>query len=163
MKKIAKLLTVVSILIMVTAGKAWSQESTDERNELQSEFLMDFVIDTEAAQSIGERRIVPIVGGRFEGPGLKGTVLNVGADWIKTRADGVSELDVRVTLKTDDDALIYMSYTGILSRSEAGNYWRVVPKFETDSEKYAYLNSIIAIGIGKRIDGKTAYSIYKIL
>lgn len=154
---------VVSSFAVVMVGNAWSQESTNERDELQSEFLMDFVIDTEATQSLGERRIVPIVGGRFEGPGLEGTVLNVGADWIKTRADGTSELDVRVTLKTNDDALIYMSYTGILSRTDAGTYWRVVPKFETVSEKYAYLNTLIAIGIGKRVDGKTAYSIYKIL
>lgn len=154
---------VVSSFAVVMVGNAWSQESTKERDELRSEFLMDFVIDTEATQSLGERRIVPIVGGRFEGPGLEGTVLNVGADWIKTRADGTSELDVRVTLKTNDDALIYMSYTGILSRADAGTYWRVVPKFETASEKYAYLNTLITIGIGKRVDGKTAYSIYKIL
>ncbi|GAB1265058.1 hypothetical protein NBRC116493_20400 [Aurantivibrio infirmus] len=163
MKALGNILIVILVTVVGMAGNAWSQENTADRNELQGEFLMDFIIDTETAQTIGGRRIVPITGGRFEGPNLVGTVLNVGADWIKTRADGVSELDVRVTLKTDDEALIYMSYSGILSRSETGTYWRVVPKFETDAEKYRYLNNLIAIGIGKRIDGKTAYSIYKIL
>lgn len=137
--------------------------AAQERDELKSEFLMDFIIDTTEAQEIGSRRVIPITGGSFEGPELKGKVLDVGADWIKARPDGTSDLDVRVTLETDDGALIYMSYQGILNRTDEGMYWRVVPKFETATEKYDYLNKIIAVGVGKRIDGKTAYSIYRIL
>lgn len=140
-----------------------SLNAQEERNELESEFLMDFVIETSAAQQIGDRRIVPITGGHFEGPNMKGKVLDVGADWIETRADGTNELDVRVSLETEDGALIYMSYEGVLSRSSEDMYWRVVPRFETDAEKYKHLNNIIAVGIGKRINGKTAYSIYSIL
>ncbi len=138
-------------------------ESAPVRDELKGEFVMDFIIDTTPPQLIGERTVVPITGGRFEGPNLQGTVLNVGADWIKARADGTRDLDVRVTLKTDDEALIYMSYKGIISRSEQGMYWRVVPVFETDASKYDYLTKMISVGIGKRIDGKTAYSIYRVL
>ncbi|MEX1032770.1 MAG: DUF3237 domain-containing protein [Cellvibrionaceae bacterium] len=155
-----KILLLAATLTIMFSASAIAQE---ERNELQSEFLMDFIIDTADPQQIGSRRIVPITGGRFEGPELNGKVLNVGADWIEARADGTSELDVRVTLETDDGQLIYMSYHGVLSRSDTGLYWRVVPTFETASEKYDYLNTIIAVGIGKRIDGKTAYSIYRIL
>lgn len=148
--------------LMASAFSA-SVNAQEDRDELKSEFLMDFIIETTAAQEIGTRRIVPITGGSFEGPDLKGRVLNVGADWIKARPDGTSDLDVRVTLETEDGELIYMSYEGILSRSDEGLYWRVVPQFETDSEKYDYLNNIIAVGIGKRVDGKTGYSIYRIL
>lgn len=148
---------------LMAAVLSSSGAAAQDRDELKSEFLMDFIIDTTAAQEIGSRRVIPITGGSFEGPELKGKVLDVGADWIKARPDGTSDLDVRVTLETDDGALIYMSYQGILNRTDKGLYWRVVPKFETATEKYDYLNKIIAVGVGKRIGGKTAYSIYRIL
>lgn len=130
---------------------------------LQSEFLLQIVLDTEPAQTLGARRIVPITGGVFSGPTLKGKVLPGGADWIKTRPDGVNDLDVRITLQTDTGELIFMSYKGILSSSDKGLYWRMVPTFETASEKHAGLNNIIAVGMGLRVDGKTAYNIYRIL
>lgn len=152
----------LTVLWLLGAAQIQAEE-TPQRDELRGEFVMDFIIDTTAPQLIGARTIVPITGGRFEGPGLKGTVLNVGADWIKARADGTRDLDVRVTLRTDDDALIYMSYKGIISRSDQGMYWRVVPVFETEATKYDYLTKMVAVGIGKRIDGKTAYSIYRVL
>ncbi|MEX0941607.1 MAG: DUF3237 domain-containing protein [Pseudomonadales bacterium] len=130
---------------------------------LESEYLMDIVLETAAPQQAGTRLIVPITGGSFEGPGIKGKILDVGADWISTRPDGVNDLDVRITLETDDHALIYMTYAGILDRTGAGAYWRMVPTFETGAEKYQYLTKIIAVGVGKRMDGKTAYRIYRIL
>ena len=58
---------------------------------------------------IGERRIAKVTGGSFKGPELQGTILPGGGDWLLLRADGALQLDVRVTLKTDDDALIYMT------------------------------------------------------
>ena len=57
----------------------------------------------------GGRRIVPIAGGEFSGPQLRGTVLPGGADWQVLRDDGVAELEARYTLRTDDAALIYLS------------------------------------------------------
>ena len=161
MNSILKKLSTATFVLLMTVTTSIVMAADEAHDEIKAEYMFDFIIDTTAPQMIGQRMVVPITGGRFEGPALTGTVLNVGADWIRTRADGVSELDVRVTLKTDDDALIYMSYTGVLNRAE--NYWRVVPKFETSAEKYAYLTKIIAVGVGKRIEGKTAYSIYKIL
>src|SRR6202045_5333814 len=62
----------------------------------------------------GTRRTVPITGGDFEGPRLRGTVLPGGsADWLLLRADGVLEMDLRVTLRTDDGALISMRSFGL--------------------------------------------------
>ena len=54
----------------------------------------------------GMRRIVPITGGEFSGPDIRGKVLPGGADWQILRGDGVSELEARYTLQTDDGALI---------------------------------------------------------
>ena len=61
----------------------------------------------------GERRIYPISGGDFEGPRLKGKVLEGGSDAMLVRADGVVQADVRLIFKTDDGQLIFMRYGGM--------------------------------------------------
>jgi hypothetical protein len=116
----------------------------------------------------GTRLIVPVTGGDFEGPRLRGKILPGGGDWLLLRADGVLELDLRITLETDDHALIYMTFQGLrhgpadaiaaLGRGEvvdpARYYFRTVPRFETSAETYAFLNRIITIGVGEtRPDG----------
>jgi Protein of unknown function (DUF3237) len=67
-------------------------------------------------------------------------------------ADGTFELDLRVTLETDDGALIHMTFTGV--RDDANDYFRTLPRFETAAPKYAFLNRLLAVGIGEiRPDG----------
>src|SRR6476661_6999725 len=61
----------------------------------------------------GIRSIVPVTGGDFEGPRLRGRVMPGGGDWLLLRSDGVLELDLRITLETDDGALIHMSFQGL--------------------------------------------------
>ncbi len=82
--------------------------------ELHSTFLMDIELDVDTPQSLGSRQIYPITGGTFEGPRLRGTALRGGGDWFIRRPDGAIELDVRVTLQTDDDELIYLTYRGLI-------------------------------------------------
>ena len=98
----------------------------------------------------GIRSIVPVTGGDFEGPRLRGKVLPGGDDWLLLRPDGVLELDLRITLETDDHALIYMTFQGL----RHGSYFRTLPRFETSTEAYAFLNRIVAVGVGEaRPDG----------
>jgi hypothetical protein len=116
----------------------------------------------------GIRIIVPVIGGEFEGPRLRGNILPGGGDWLLQRSDGVLELDLRITLETDDHALIEMRFEGLrhgppdviaaLDRREvvdpARYYFRTLPRFATSSEKYAFLNRIISVGVGEtRPDG----------
>ena len=116
----------------------------------------------------GVRSIVPVTGGDFEGPRLRGKVLPGGGDWLLLRSDGALELDLRITLETDDQALIYMTFQGLrhgppdviaaLGRGEAVDpgryYFRTVPRFETSAETYAFLNRLVTVGIGEsRPDG----------
>ena len=116
----------------------------------------------------GIRSIVPVTGGDFEGPRLRGKILPGGGDWLLLRSDGVLELDLRITLETDDHALIYMTFQGLrhgpadaiaaLGRGEvvdpARYYFRTVPRFETSAETYAFLNRIVTVGVGEsRPDG----------
>ena len=131
---------------------------------LKTEFLMDAIFDVATPQTVGSRRIVPVTGGTFEGPKLKGTALGGGSDWILVRPDGASELSVRVTLKTDDDQLINLTYRGLMFTPKGGElYWRTTPIFETGAAKYEWLNKIIAVGVGRTVPGKAAYSIYQVL
>jgi Protein of unknown function (DUF3237) len=116
----------------------------------------------------GTRSIVPVAGGDFQGERLRGRVLPGGADWLLLRGDGVLELDLRITLETDDHALIYMRFQGIrhgppdviaaMGRGEMVDpgkyYFRTLPSFETSADKYAFLNGIISVGVGEtRPDG----------
>src|SRR5690242_1859394 len=61
----------------------------------------------------GRRRIVPIRGGTFEGPRLRGAVLDGGADSQIVNDDGLAELDTRYTLRTDLGELIYIQNAGL--------------------------------------------------
>jgi uncharacterized protein DUF3237 len=93
----------------------------------------------------GQLTIFPVTGGSFEGERLRGTVLG-GADWVTAAVDGTFELDLRLTLETDDGALIHMTFTGV--RDDANRYFRTLPRFETAAPKYAFLNRLLAVGIG---------------
>jgi hypothetical protein len=97
------------------------------------------------ATSHGRLSIFPITGGSFEGERLRGIVLG-GADWVIAGADGTFELDLRLTLETDDGALIHMTFTGV--RDDANHYFRTLPRFETAAPKYSFLNRLLAVGIG---------------
>jgi len=125
----------------------------------------------------GTRRTVPITGGDFDGPGLRGSVLPGGSgDWLLLRADGVLELDFRATLRTDDGALISMRSFGLrhgppevmeaLARGEAvepaAYYFRTTPRFETSHPKYAFLNRRIAVATGDRRAEGPVYTIHEL-
>lgn len=68
----------------------------------------------------GTRTIVELVGGRFDGPRVKASLQVPAGDWVTNRADGSLKLDVRFTLRTDDGALILVTYNGIGQTTAAG-------------------------------------------
>ena len=122
--------------------------------------LMTLRLSTAPTQSAGAgphgtRVTFPITGGTFEGERLRGKVLPGGDDWTVKRSDGIVELDLRITLETDDGALIYMTFEGIRDDGAPGApYFRTLPRFETAQPKYAFLNRLVAVGIGEiRADG----------
>jgi len=127
---------------------------------------------------LGERRVVPVSGGRFEGERLRGVVApHAGSDWLLARADGAFQQDVRLTLETDDGALILMSYRGVRHSSDAVRarlargetvpveeyYLRTAPFFETAAERYAWMNRIIAVGVGERLPNGARYDVFEVL
>ena len=124
----------------------------------------------------GQRTIAPVTGGIFEGERLSGKVLPGGADWVRFRADGTMMIDVRLTLQTNDGALIYLSYEGRFIGAadamaqvaqgktlEAGSYSLVtVARFECGDDRYAWLNDVIAVGTGEQSGFNPVYTIYEI-
>ncbi len=106
----------------------------------------------------GTRLVVPVVGGSFDGPKMKGSVVPPGGDWLTMRADGFGKLDVRALLVTDDGASILMTYNGV------GNFAtgeiRTAPLFETGDERYRWLNNVQAVALGTPGDGSVTYEVY---
>ena len=102
-------------------------------------------------------------GGSFSGPRLRGRILPGGGDWVLLRRDGVAQLDIRLTLRTDDE-LVYVSCDGIfdiapevrqriLQGAEVDPseyYFRTALGFETGAQKYSWLNRLLGVGVGKR-------------
>lgn len=149
---------------------------------VQTRMLFVMRLDVRKLQIIGPtpgayRRIGVVPGGVFEGEKLSGIVLDGGSDWQQVRSDGSTSLDVRLVLATADDALIGMTYRGIrygppeiinqLENGEAVDpesyYFRIAPLFETSAPNYAWLNNVVAIGIGhRRMDGPV-YSVFEVL
>ena len=123
------------------------------------------------------RRVGVVTGGSFEGERLSGAVLDGSSDWQTVRNDGSTTLNVRLVLKTEDGALIGMTYQGlrhgpadIIARIEKGEvvdpasyYFRINPLFETDAAKYDWINRVIAVGIGHRFADGPVYSVFEVL
>ena len=150
--------------------------------EVRTRPLFTMKLDVRPIIDIGQtpsalRRIGVIYGGRFEGERLSGTILDGGSDWQSMRTDKTTHLDVRINLKTDDGALINMTYEGlrhgpaeIMARIAKGEevdptsyYFRMTATFETAAESYAYLNKLCAIGLGHRFADGPIYNVLELL
>lgn len=112
------------------------------------------------AGPFGNRVIVAIAEGRWEGERLKGSVVGAGGDWAMPSGDDLMLLEVRQVLLTDDGATIYVTYEGRCDRTR-GTY-TVAPTFQTADERYAWLNRVQAIGKGEKVDGKLVYEMYEV-
>jgi hypothetical protein len=125
----------------------------------------------------GDRKIVPVLGGTVEGARFSGTILPGGGDWAVTRADGVLTLDVRLTIEAADGALVFCRYDGLrhgpaeaLDRLARGApvdpaeiYFRIAPRFETAAPQHAWLNRLLAVGVGERLAEGPRYHVHEVL
>ena len=125
--------------------------------------------------SQGHRRILPLTGGSFTGPELNGKLLpGVSADWQIVLGDGTTLGDIRYTLQTDDDALIYVQSRGVrhgsaevLARLARGDdvdpseyTFRTSTQIETSSRDLDWLNKGVFISVGGRGPGGVIYETY---
>lgn len=125
----------------------------------------------------GERRIITITGGTFEGPSLRGRVLPGGADWQIVRPDNTAELDARYTLETESGGLIYVRNRAfrhgspdVLRKLREGirvekseYYFRTTPVFETAVPELEWMTRAIFIGDGERFPDYVAIRFWRVL
>jgi len=125
----------------------------------------------------GLRRMIPIIGGTFEGPNIKGTVIAGGYDFQLLRNDHVMEIDARYVLQTDDDVLITIVNRGLrhadekvmqqmangIEVSPSLYYFRSVPQFETGNKKYDWLNRSVFVASGIRKPAEVIISVFRVL
>ena len=127
------------------------------------------------------RMIAVVTGGDFEGDRLSGIVLPGGGDWaLIDDARDTLRLDARATWQTHDGAKIYVHYTGVFrpysegprqfarggTQSDADRgalYFRTRPVFETGDARYAWLNDIVALGVGLVTPTGVAYELHEVL
>ena len=116
-----------ALQLKVTLGQAFSIENTQH----------------------GRGTVIPITGGTFEGPGIKGTIVNGGADYQLANAQGRTELEAIYCIKTDDGIYIHVRNRGIIANTKDANgnqsfYFRCAPQFEAPADsKYGWLNNAL--------------------
>jgi hypothetical protein len=162
---------------------AAKQSPRNPMKELKSNHLFTVTIKLQPTIEMGDtpagkRRIFAVTGGEFEGDKIRGTIMPIiGSDLLLVRADGSAQQDVRMLLKTDDGAMVLMTYRGVrhasdevnarIARGEPVNgaeyYLRTAPFFETSSPKYAWINKIVSVGVGERRGDAVVYEVYEIL
>lgn len=113
---------------------------------------------------LGERRMVPVLGGRVDGPRMAGEILPGGADYQLIRSDGVAEIEARYVVRLDGGGLVYVVNTGLrhaapddMARLLRGErvppervYFRTAPRFETDVPGFGWLARSLFVGFGER-------------
>jgi hypothetical protein len=154
----------------VAAG--WEVIMEQRPPEPRLEYLARFSVDlgppweVGVTSGLGDRRIFPIIGGSFDGPLLRGAILD----------NGVSLIDTRYLLRLDDGALAYLQTRGfrhgppeVLAAVAAGDpvdphdyFFRVYMTFETASSTYGWLNRAMAIGSAMRRADAVIYDAYLI-
>ncbi len=124
----------------------------------------------------GHRRIIPILGGTFEGDGIQGAVLAGGADWQVLHPDGGADLEARYTLTAEGGALIQVSNRGMrrgdpaelakINRGQPADlskiYFRTVATFDTSAPQYQWLTDALFIGVGERFPDKVHVRFYRV-
>ncbi|MDO4985344.1 MAG: DUF3237 domain-containing protein [Prevotella sp.] len=121
----------------------------------QLEFTLQLKVTLGEAYGIdntqhGRRTVIPITGGTFEGKGLKGTIVNGGADY-QLNAEGRTELEAIYCIKTDDGIYIHVRNRGIIANGKDADgkpsfYFRAAPQFEAPADsKYGWLNNSLFV------------------
>jgi hypothetical protein len=167
----------LAVMGLAQPGSLWAQQASAPTLE----YLMSYKALLEPPMPVDNSLVIVNVkpGGWVRGPKINGKFVAPGADWLRIMPSGVLRLDVRATIVTDDNQVIYLNYAGVAvhsteSAAKAGRgevvtwkdvqYFITAPTFQTSSEKYAWLNGVQAINKGVEFklgeDGYVVYDVY---
>jgi hypothetical protein len=167
-----------SLCVCVVLALLLPTTSDAQTTTVSMEYLMTLYAPLEASQQIDSSLEVNNLrpGGWVRGPRINGTLIAPAGDWSRALPSGASRLDVRVTIKTDDGALIYISYNGVFKDSEETEaratkgevlsskdmYFVIAPTMQTSATKYDWLNSVQCIGkmVSYKNDSYVKYDIF---
>ena len=154
-----------AVCLMACCPAAAAAQTT----KITTEYLMTLYAPLDPPQKIDNSLTIYNVspGGWVKGPKISGTVIAPAADWIRVMPGGNLRQDVRLTVKTDDGAQIYVTYHGIINRSAdvskraasgalltpADEYFLMTPTMETSAKAYSWLNQVQCVG--KMVEVKT--------
>jgi hypothetical protein len=125
----------------------------------------------------GSRVFFGVTEGRAKGDRISGTFVGGGGDWLIIGSDGWGHLDVRAQIQTDDDAVLYLSYFGVLELTETvmtatqtmaeetefdDQYFRTTPRLETGDTRYQWVNQTVFVSRGRLIPGGVTYEVYRV-
>lgn len=147
--------------------------------DLEPLFDIHFIIggiNTVGQTPKGQRIVADLGGGTFEGERLSGRILPSGGDWGLFMPDGTLRVDGRCCFETKDGTIIYGIYKGRwkiepetmrkLNDPEGVDpndyYLRINFEFETTTGKYDWLNHIIAVAAGRRVEDGIRYEVYEV-
>jgi hypothetical protein len=133
----------------IPANAPWPLQPKDP---VKLELVLQLVVTCTDPESVGgaegskdgkRTEIWPIIGGRFEGKGIRGTVVPGGGDFPVTRPDGVEVVDALYRLKTDDGVTIIVHNKGLAypqGKDDKDWHYRLAPEFIAPQGKYDWLN-----------------------
>jgi hypothetical protein len=177
-KSISKMILIfnLTVFLFIYSQKLSAQtvNSVDSRTiyqDFKTEFMWDAKVKIANMINVGEsksgvRRVIPISGGTFTGPKIKGEVLPGGEDCQLVRPDGDTELNARYLLKTDDGYVIQVVNKALIhtdAKSKAFYCKSVLDLEAPKSSPYDYLNHAIFIGTLKMPELKPGEEPYVVI
>jgi hypothetical protein len=128
------------------------------------------------AGPLGTRMIVSVASGSVKGDRINGKVAGAGADWVMVGPDDYGRIDVRMQVVTDDAAVIYIAYTGLLELSDrvvaammgtgttdfGDQYFRTTPRLETGDARYAWVNTTLFVAEGRITESGVEYRTFRV-
>jgi len=154
MKKIILVVAAVALLAGATTafaqfGFGAPQQQSGEPKAPELEYVVRLNVTLGQAFTVGDtgkgtRTVIPITGGTFEGPNIKGEVLPGGVDY-QMQCDGRTEIEAIYCIRTDDGVSIHVRNCGIIKMGgQGGMYFRCAPRFEAPKDsKYSWMNECL--------------------
>jgi len=142
----------LAIILGLMTALSFSLKAQETPKAPELEFAFEIKVKCDQGYSCGknsrgERFVIPILSGTFEGPAIKGEVLQGGADYqLIDKETGRTELEAIYCIRTDDGVNIHVRNRGILYSDQNGFYFKCSPVFEAPKDsKYDWLNNAIFI------------------
>ncbi|MCR5577710.1 MAG: DUF3237 domain-containing protein [Prevotella sp.] len=144
-------------MILLAAVLTAEAQVIEPKETPQLEFALQLKVTLGETYTIdntqhGKRIVIPITGGTFEGPAIKGSILNGGADYqLANEAQNRTELEAIYSIRTDDGVYIHVRNRGLIynGKDPQGNpsfYFKAAPQFEAPADsRYAWLNNALFV------------------